>query len=168
LALVVPRAAIVDRATIAVAAASVALGGTLLVVPALEPWRERAGWVIAWGAVVCLASVLIAAWSTPRPHPEPSPQPAPEAGPQPEPQPEPPPVRPLTPADAGPFPNGLSAREVEVLRLLAAGNTNRQIAAALVVSVATAERHIANIYAKIGARGRADATAYALRHGLAD
>ena len=159
-----PRAALVDRATIAVAAASVALGGALLVVPALEPWRERAGWVIAWGAVVCLASVLIAAWSTPRPHPEPLPQPEPEAGPQ----PESPTLRPPTPVGAGPFPNGLSAREVEVLRLLAAGNTNRQIAAALVVSVATAERHIANIYAKIGARGRADATAYALRHGLAD
>ena len=164
----VRRAASVDPAAIVVAAASAALGGALLVIPALEPWRERAGWVIAWGAVVCVASMLIAAWSTPRPHPEPLPQP--ESQPEPEvgPPSGPPAALPPAPIGAGRFPNGLSAREVEVLRLLAAGHTNRQIAAALVVSVATAERHIANIYAKIGARGRADATAYALRHGLAD
>ena len=42
----------------------------------------------------------------------------------------------------------------------------REIAVQLVVSVATVERHIANLYAKIGARGRADATAFALRNGL--
>ena len=53
-----------------------------------------------------------------------------------------------------------------MLGLLAAGRTNRAIAEALVLSTGTVERHIANIYAKIGARGRADATAYALRHGL--
>jgi DNA-binding NarL/FixJ family response regulator len=56
---------------------------------------------------------------------------------------------------------------VEVLRLLAEGKTNKEIAAALVVSVPTVQRHIANIYGKIGARGRADATAYTIRRGLA-
>ena len=64
------------------------------------------------------------------------------------------------------YPGGLTAREVEVLRLLAAGRTSKVIAEALVVSVSTVERHIANLYAKIGARGRVGATAYALRHRL--
>ncbi len=61
-------------------------------------------------------------------------------------------------------PAGLSVREVEVLRLLADGRANKEIAAALFISVATVERHIANIYDKIGVRGRASATAWALRH----
>jgi non-specific serine/threonine protein kinase len=61
---------------------------------------------------------------------------------------------------------GLSERELEVLRLLASGRSNAQIAAELVLSVRTVEKHVANIYAKIGARGRADAATYALRHGL--
>ena len=60
----------------------------------------------------------------------------------------------------------LTAREIEVLRLLASGQTNQEIAAALSLSVRTVERHIGNLYGKIGARGRADATAYALRQGL--
>jgi DNA-binding CsgD family transcriptional regulator len=62
----------------------------------------------------------------------------------------------------------LTPREMEVLRLIADGCTNTEIAAELVLSVRTVERHIANIYAKIGARGRADATAYALRHVMTD
>lgn len=62
--------------------------------------------------------------------------------------------------------NSLSRRELEVLRLLAAGETNAQIARRLGLSINTIERHVANIYGKINARGRADATAYALRHGL--
>ena len=62
---------------------------------------------------------------------------------------------------------GLSRREVEVLRLVAAGESNRQIARRLDLSPHTVERHVANVYRKIGARGRADATAYALRSGLA-
>jgi DNA-binding CsgD family transcriptional regulator len=62
--------------------------------------------------------------------------------------------------------DGLSPREVEVLRLLAAGESNSQIARRLGLSPHTVERHVANLYRKIGARGRADATAYALRHGL--
>jgi DNA-binding NarL/FixJ family response regulator len=65
------------------------------------------------------------------------------------------------------LPDGVTVREAEVLALIAAGYTNRQIAGALVVSDGTVERHISNLYAKMGARGRADATAYALRHGLA-
>jgi DNA-binding CsgD family transcriptional regulator len=65
------------------------------------------------------------------------------------------------------YPDGLTAREVEVLRLLAEGQTNKEIAATLVVSVPTVQRHIANIYGKIGARGRADATAYTIIRGLA-
>jgi DNA-binding CsgD family transcriptional regulator/tetratricopeptide (TPR) repeat protein len=63
-------------------------------------------------------------------------------------------------------PAGLSDREREVLCLLAGGRTNKEIADALVLSVSTVERHIMNLYRKIGARGRADATAYAIRTGL--
>lgn len=63
-------------------------------------------------------------------------------------------------------PARLTAREVEVLRLLAEGRTNVEIAEALFLSVRTVERHVANTYAKIGARGRASATAYALTHHL--
>jgi DNA-binding CsgD family transcriptional regulator/pimeloyl-ACP methyl ester carboxylesterase len=63
--------------------------------------------------------------------------------------------------------HSLSSRELEVLRLLAEGESNRQIASRLGLSPHTVERHVANLYRKIGARGRADATAYALRSGLA-
>ncbi len=62
--------------------------------------------------------------------------------------------------------DGLTAREIQVLRLVAGGQTNREIAGELVLSVKTVDRHIANIYGKIGARGRADATAYALTRAL--
>ena len=62
--------------------------------------------------------------------------------------------------------NDLTTRESEVLRLLAMGRTNNEIAEELVLSVRTVERHIANIYAKISAHGRADATAYALGRGI--
>jgi DNA-binding CsgD family transcriptional regulator len=64
------------------------------------------------------------------------------------------------------YPDGLTAREVEILQLLAAGQTNRAMAATLVVSVPTIERHLANIYAKLGVSGRAEAAAYAVRHAL--
>ena len=80
----------------------------------------------------------------------------------------PPPGMPSAPAGhTVPPPHGLSGRELEVLRWLAAGETNRQIARRLGLSPHTIERHVANLYRKIGARGRADATAYALRNGLA-
>ena len=65
-------------------------------------------------------------------------------------------------------PTGLTQREIEVLRLLATGHSNRAIGDALSMSVRTAERHLNNIYVKTNARGRADATAFALRHGLAE
>jgi DNA-binding NarL/FixJ family response regulator len=61
---------------------------------------------------------------------------------------------------------GLTAREAEVLRLVAKGQSNKEIAAELVLSVRTVERHITNLYGKIDARGKADATAYAFHHGL--
>ncbi len=64
------------------------------------------------------------------------------------------------------YPDGLTAREVEVLRLIASGQTNNEVAEELVLSVRTVERHIGNIYGKISARGRADATAYTLTRGL--
>jgi DNA-binding CsgD family transcriptional regulator len=56
---------------------------------------------------------------------------------------------------------GLSPREIEVLRLLASGRTNREIAETLFLSARTVERHITNLYAKIGAQGRAEAMAFA-------
>ena len=61
----------------------------------------------------------------------------------------------------------LTRRETEVLRLLAGGHTSREIAAELSLSVRTVGRHITNIYAKIGARTRSDATAFAIRHRIA-
>jgi ATP/maltotriose-dependent transcriptional regulator MalT len=67
-------------------------------------------------------------------------------------------------------PGGLSAREAEVLRLVARGLSNDDIAHELVLSVRTVERHVANAYAKIGASGRtarAIATAWAHAHGIA-
>jgi DNA-binding CsgD family transcriptional regulator/pimeloyl-ACP methyl ester carboxylesterase len=73
----------------------------------------------------------------------------------------------LPPAAASAAVSGLSRREVEVLRLLAAGESNGEIGRRLGISVNTIERHVANIYRKIDARGRADATAYAFRQGLA-
>jgi pimeloyl-ACP methyl ester carboxylesterase/DNA-binding CsgD family transcriptional regulator len=60
----------------------------------------------------------------------------------------------------------LTEREHQVLRLLANGRTGKEIAGELAVSVPTAQRHIANIYAKIGARGRVEAAAYAFEHGM--
>jgi DNA-binding NarL/FixJ family response regulator len=61
---------------------------------------------------------------------------------------------------------GLSAREVQVLRLVAAGKTNRMIAADLVISEKTVARHVSNIFTKLGLSSRAAATAYAYDHGL--
>ena len=63
-------------------------------------------------------------------------------------------------------PDGLSAREVEVLRLLAAGKTNRVIAADLGISERTIDRHVSNIFTKLDVSSRAAATAYAYEHGL--
>ncbi|MGN6792048.1 MAG: HD domain-containing phosphohydrolase [Streptosporangiaceae bacterium] len=63
-------------------------------------------------------------------------------------------------------PGGLTAREVEVLVLLARGNSNRQIAQKLVVAPKTASNHVQNIYAKLGISSRAAATLFASQHGL--
>jgi len=63
-------------------------------------------------------------------------------------------------------PNGLTAREVQILRKVAEGFTNKAIASEFHLAVSTVERHLVNLYNKIGARGRADAIAFALRHRL--
>jgi DNA-binding CsgD family transcriptional regulator len=63
-------------------------------------------------------------------------------------------------------PGGLSSREVEVLRLIAVGRTNREIAGELGISDRTVDRHVSNIYTKLDVSSRAAATAYAYKHGL--
>ena len=63
-------------------------------------------------------------------------------------------------------PNGLTAREAQILRKVAEGSTNKEIASDFDLAVSTVERHLVNLYTKIGARGRADAIAFALRHRL--
>jgi HD-GYP domain-containing protein (c-di-GMP phosphodiesterase class II)/DNA-binding CsgD family transcriptional regulator len=63
-------------------------------------------------------------------------------------------------------PAGLTDREVEVLRLVADGCSNREIADRLVISRRTAEHHVQNIYAKIGLSSRAAAALFAMEHGL--
>ena len=61
---------------------------------------------------------------------------------------------------------GLSQREIEVLRLLALGRSNADIAEALVISPNTVGRHLSNIYNKIGASNRTEAAAFATQRGL--
>ena len=63
-------------------------------------------------------------------------------------------------------PAGLTAREVDVLRRVATGRSNREIATDLVLSEATVARHVSNILTKLGVRSRAAATAFAYEHGL--
>jgi DNA-binding CsgD family transcriptional regulator/pimeloyl-ACP methyl ester carboxylesterase len=65
------------------------------------------------------------------------------------------------------LPAGLSEREAEVLRLVAAGRSNREIGEALSISLNTVDRHVSNILTKIGASNRAEAASFAVRHGLA-
>jgi DNA-binding CsgD family transcriptional regulator len=64
-------------------------------------------------------------------------------------------------------PRGLSPREAEVLRLVAAGKSNRQIAEELSISINTADRHVSNILTKIWASNRAEAASFAVRSGIA-
>jgi DNA-binding NarL/FixJ family response regulator len=71
----------------------------------------------------------------------------------------------ITPARAN-LPDGLTAREAEVLGLIAAGLTNREIAERLVISETTVKTHINHLFAKIDARDRAAAINYANQHGL--
>jgi len=61
---------------------------------------------------------------------------------------------------------GLTARETEVLILLARGASNKEIAARLVITPKTARNHAEPIYAKIGASSRASAAMFAVQHGL--
>jgi DNA-binding CsgD family transcriptional regulator len=68
--------------------------------------------------------------------------------------------------EAAALPGGLSAREVEVLRLVAAGLTNRAIADALTISERTVDRHVSNIFTKLDVSTRAAATAFAYEHGV--
>jgi predicted ATPase/DNA-binding CsgD family transcriptional regulator/DNA-binding XRE family transcriptional regulator len=70
-------------------------------------------------------------------------------------------------AEPEPLPGNLTGRQAEVLRLLAAGLTNRQIAAELYLSTATVERHLATIYRNLGLSGRVEAARFALANGLA-
>jgi DNA-binding NarL/FixJ family response regulator len=71
----------------------------------------------------------------------------------------------LRPAEV---PGPLSAREIEVLRLVAAGKTNHAIATELFVSERTVHRHVSNIFDKLGVRSRAAAASYAIQHHLVD
>jgi ATP/maltotriose-dependent transcriptional regulator MalT len=64
------------------------------------------------------------------------------------------------------YTHGLSQRELQVLRLVAAGNSNREIASALVVSEHTVARHLQNIFAKLRVSSRVAATAFAFEHDL--
>ena len=61
---------------------------------------------------------------------------------------------------------GLTARELQVLRLVAAGKTNRTIATDLFLSEKTVARHVSNIFTKLGVSSRAAATAHAYEHDL--
>jgi len=67
---------------------------------------------------------------------------------------------------APPYPDDLTAREVEVLRLLAQGLTDAQIATHLVISPRTVNTHLTSIYGKIQVANRAAATRYAIEHHL--
>ena len=77
---------------------------------------------------------------------------------------EQPPTRPAKPSPA--YPDGLTARAVEVLRLVATGLTNAQVADQLVISARTVDTHLTAIYSKIGVSSRSAATRYAIEHHL--
>jgi DNA-binding NarL/FixJ family response regulator len=81
------------------------------------------------------------------------------------------PAEPAAPAAAsasGPGQDELTPREAQVLRLIAAGRSNREIARTLFVSEATVKTHVNRIFAKTGSRDRTQATRYAYTHGYAD
>jgi DNA-binding CsgD family transcriptional regulator len=73
-------------------------------------------------------------------------------------------LKPAQPVD----PHGLSAREIEVLRLIAAGKTNRAIARELFLSDRTVHRHVSNIFDKLGVRSRTAAASYSIKHHIID
>jgi DNA-binding NarL/FixJ family response regulator len=70
------------------------------------------------------------------------------------------------PAEPESLPDGLTQREADVLRAIAAGLTNAEIATELFISEVTVKSHINHMFAKIGARSRAEAVTYAYNHGL--
>ena len=74
---------------------------------------------------------------------------------------------PTSPGEGDPLPNGLTVREAEVLRLIAAGFSNSEIAERLFVSEVTIKTHVNHIFTKTGSRDRSQAVAYAHRQGLA-
>ncbi len=74
----------------------------------------------------------------------------------------------LATSDVPVFPDGLTRREIEVLRLLAAGRSNREIAEELVITENTGAKHVANILAKTSSANRVEAANYASAHGLVD
>ncbi len=77
-------------------------------------------------------------------------------------------ARVLAPVPASTLPDGLSARELDVLRLVARGRSNREIGAALFISEHTAANHVRSILRKTGSANRAEATGYAYRRGLVE
>ena len=70
------------------------------------------------------------------------------------------------PVAAPAYPDSLTRREVEVLRLIAVGKSNREISEELIITLNTVFRHVSNIFTKIGAANRTEAAEYATRHGL--
>ena len=82
-------------------------------------------------------------------------------------QAQPPAAGETAPVPQADLPDELTPREVEVLKLIAAGLSNREIADALVLSSATVKTHVNRIFYKTGARDRAQAVRYAYQHGLA-
>jgi DNA-binding NarL/FixJ family response regulator len=66
------------------------------------------------------------------------------------------------------WPGDLTDREVEVLRLIARGRSNREVAERLFISAKTVARHVENLYAKIEVSSRADAALFAMEHRLLD
>jgi len=75
-------------------------------------------------------------------------------------------VEALSPTAGPKAPMGLTGRELEVLALVATGKTNREVAAALVISEHTVARHVQNILAKLGVSSRTAASAFAFEHDL--
>ncbi|HRE28092.1 MAG TPA: response regulator transcription factor, partial [Anaerolineales bacterium] len=67
---------------------------------------------------------------------------------------------------AEPEANPLSEREIEILKLVASGAANKEIAAQLVISPNTVKVHVRNIFAKIGVQSRTEAAVYAIKHGI--